>query len=72
MAMSAWADCFLTDLMSELVDASLQLVQDARDDQPVNLLLLRSFTECLGKTYTLRFSAFIDDAVIRCSTTADE
>jgi len=56
MALTTWADCLLSDLMDPLVDASLSLVQVDRLHQPVNgatknnLKVLRSFTNCLGKT----------------------
>ena len=52
-ALMAWRDNFLSDLIIPLVDASLQLMELDRSGELVDLQLVKSVVDCLGKTYPL-------------------
>jgi len=53
MAMTAWRDYFLVDLIERLATTSLELIQLCRcGDDMVNLELVATFVRCLGKTFS--------------------
>jgi len=50
MNLTIWRDYFMADLISPLVDASLQLVERSRAGDLVDMQLVACLVRCLGKT----------------------
>ena len=48
MSLNTWRDYFLDDLMTALVDASLQLIGRRRRGEQVDLQLVASVVNCIG------------------------